>query len=45
MPLKETIRSFQEIIAGQHDHIPESYFLYAGSIDDVVAKYKGGEGK
>ena len=45
VPLKETIRSFQEIIAGQHDHIPESYFLYAGSIDDVVAKYKGGEGK
>ena len=44
VPLKETIRSFKEIIEGKHDHIPESYFLYAGSIDDVVAKYKGGEG-
>ena len=45
MPLKETIRSFKEIIEGKHDHIPESYFLYAGSIDEVVEKFKGGEGK
>ena len=43
VPLKETIRGFKEIIEGKHDHIPESYFLYAGSIDDVVAKYQGGE--
>ena len=42
VPLKETIRSFKEIIEGKHDHIPESYFLFAGSIDDVVSKYKGG---
>ena len=40
---KETIRSFHEIIQGKHDHIPESCFLFAGSIDDVVAKYKGGD--
>ena len=39
VPLKETIRSFQEIIAGTHDHIPESYFLFKGSIDDVVEAY------
>ena len=45
VPLKDTIRSFKEIIEGKHDHIPESYFLFAGSIDDVVEKYKGGEGK
>ena len=44
VPLKETIRSFKEIIEGKHDHIPESCFLFAGSIDDVVAKFKGGEG-
>ena len=43
VPLKETIRSFKEIIEGKHDNIPESYFLFAGSIDDVLAKYKGGE--
>ena len=43
VPLKETIRSFKEIIEGKHDEIPESFFLYAGSIDEVVAKYKGGE--
>ena len=39
VPLKETIRSFREIIEGRHDHIPESYFLYKGSIDDVVQAY------
>ena len=43
VPLKETIRSFKEIIEGKHDEIPESYFLFAGSIDEVVAKYRGGE--
>ncbi len=45
VPLKETIRSFKEIIEGKHDDIPESYFLFAGSIDDVVEKFRGGEGK
>ena len=41
VPLKDTIRSFREIIEGKHDQIPESYFLYAGSIDEVVEKWKG----
>ena len=41
VPLKETVRGFKEIIEGQHDDIPESCFLFAGSIDDVVAKWKG----
>ena len=41
VPLKETVRGFKEIIEGQHDDIPESYFLFAGTIDDVVAKWKG----
>ncbi len=41
VPLKETIRGFKEIIEGKHDDIPESYFLFAGSIDDVVEKWKG----
>ena len=45
VPLKETIRSFKEIIEGKHDEIPESYFLFAGSIDEVVEKFRGGEGK
>ena len=44
VPLKETIRGFREIIDGKHDDIPESYFLFAGGIDEVVAKYRGGEG-
>jgi F-type H+-transporting ATPase subunit beta len=41
VPLKETIRSFKEIIEGQHDHIPEYYFLYKGRIDDVISAYNG----
>ena len=45
VPLSETIRSFKEIIEGKHDEIPESYFLFAGSIDEVVAKFRGGEQK
>ena len=40
VPLKETIRGFQEILDGKHDDIPESYFLNCGSIDDVLAKVK-----
>ena len=40
VPLKETIRSFREIIEGKHDNIPESYFLYKGSIDEVVEHYR-----
>ncbi len=43
VPLKETIRGFKEIIEGKHDDIPESFFLFAGSIDEVVAKFRGGE--
>ncbi len=42
VPLKETVRGFREIIEGKHDEIPESCFLYAGTIDEVVEKYKKG---
>ena len=42
VPLKETVRGFKEIIEGKHDEIPESYFLYKGSIDDVVDAYHKG---
>jgi F-type H+/Na+-transporting ATPase subunit beta len=40
LPLKETVRSFKEILEGKHDSIPEHFFLYAGGIDEVVAKYE-----
>lgn len=42
VPITETIRGFRDIIDGKHDDIPESVFLYAGTIDEVVAK--AGEG-
>ena len=41
VPLKETIRSFKEILEGKHDDLPESAFLFAGSIEDVIEKSKG----
>jgi F-type H+-transporting ATPase subunit beta len=41
VPISETIRSFQEILAGDHDDLPESAFLLKGTIDDVVAAAKG----
>ncbi|MBQ8922086.1 MAG: F0F1 ATP synthase subunit beta [Oscillospiraceae bacterium] len=40
VPIAETIRGFREIIDGEHDDIPESAFLFAGTIDDVLAKAK-----
>ncbi len=40
LPLKETIRGFKEILEGKHDHIPESMFLLAGGIDEVVERYE-----
>ena len=38
VPLTETIQGFREILEGKHDEIPESYFLNAGNIDDVLAR-------
>ena len=38
VPLKETIRGFKEIIEGKHDDLPESAFLFVGTIDEAVEK-------
>ena len=40
VPLSETIRGFKEIIEGKHDDLPESAFLFVGTIDEAVAKAK-----
>ena len=40
VPVQETIQGFREILEGKHDDIPESYFLNAGNIDDVLARVK-----
>ncbi len=40
LPLKETVRGFKEILEGKHDEIPESMFLFAGGIDEVVERFK-----
>ena len=43
VPLQETIRGFREIIDGKHDHLPESAFLFVGTIDEAVAKARAAE--
>ena len=40
VPISETIQGFSEILAGKYDDIPESCFLNAGNIDDVIARAK-----
>lgn len=40
VPLAETIRGFKEIIEGKHDDLPESAFLFVGTIDEAVQKAK-----
>ena len=43
VPLSETIQGFKEILEGKHDDIPESYFLNAGGIEDVVERARNRE--
>lgn len=40
VPVKETVRGFKEILEGKYDELPESAFLFAGTIDDVIEKAK-----
>ena len=44
VPLKETIRGFQEILDGKHDDLPEQAFLMVGTIEEAVEKAKKLEG-
>ncbi len=41
VPLSETIRGFKEILEGKHDSLPESAFLFVGTIDEAVEKARG----
>jgi F-type H+/Na+-transporting ATPase subunit beta len=40
VPIKETIRGFKEILEGKHDDLPESAFLYVGTIEGAIEKAK-----
>ena len=42
VPLSETIRGFREIVEGKHDDLPESAFLFVGTIDEAVEKARKG---
>ncbi|AEM68484.1 ATP synthase F1 subunit beta [Mycoplasma putrefaciens] len=41
--IADTVRSFKSILNGEVDNIPESYFLYTSTIDDVFKKFKEDE--
>lgn len=43
VPLSETVRGFQEIIEGKHDNLPESAFLFVGTIDEAIEKARRAE--
>jgi len=45
VPVEDTIRSFKAILEGEYDNLPESAFLYCGSIEEVIEKAGGMEGK
>ena len=40
VPVAETVRGFKEIIEGKHDDLPESAFLFVGTIDEAVERAK-----
>lgn len=40
VPVKETVRGFREILEGKHDDIPESAFLFVGTIEEALEKAK-----
>lgn len=40
VPIRQTVHSFKEILAGTYDHLPEQAFLYVGTIEEVVEKAK-----
>ena len=40
VPLKETLRGFKGLLAGEYDDIPEQAFMYCGSIDDAIENAK-----
>ena len=45
VPIKETVRDFKEILECKHDYLPESAFLFVGTIDEAVEKAKQGAAK
>ncbi|MTI69396.1 MAG: F0F1 ATP synthase subunit beta [Firmicutes bacterium] len=40
VPVRETVRGFKEILEGKHDDLPESAFLFVGTIDEAIEKAK-----
>jgi F-type H+-transporting ATPase subunit beta len=40
VPVKETVRSFKEILEGKYDDLPEAAFMYVGTIEEAVEKAK-----
>jgi F-type H+-transporting ATPase subunit beta len=45
VPLEETINSFERILSGEFDHLPEQAFMFVGTVEDAVKKAKEIEGE
>ena len=43
VPIKDTVRSFKQILEGKFDDLPESCFMMVGTIEEVIEKSKGGK--
>jgi F-type H+-transporting ATPase subunit beta len=43
VPVGDTVRSFARLLAGEVDHVPEQYFSYQGSLDEVIAAFEAGK--
>jgi F-type H+-transporting ATPase subunit beta len=43
VPVGDTVRSFACLLAGEVDHVPEQYFSYQGSLDEVITAFEAGK--
>jgi F-type H+-transporting ATPase subunit beta len=43
VPVGDTVRSFARLLAGEVDHVPEQYFSYQGSLDEVITAFEAGK--
>ena len=43
--MKDTVRSFKAIVAGEYDHLPESAFYMVGAVEEAVAKHEKSQKK
>jgi F-type H+-transporting ATPase subunit beta len=43
VPVNDTVDSFKRVLEGEADHIPEQYFMYKGTLDEVMNDYEASQ--